>query len=234
MGCIHITNYTELCLKLCSKRKQLQPLQTTTSLVPWSRSVHPLKPLCVLHGQSKVLLQLVVTLVGRQVHSVEAARMARKRAGSPHRHSGQWVWSPHRRSGQWVWSPHRWSGQWVWSPHGQWATGSPCVCPWQRGRSAISLDTELPRPLTPCAQCACTLSHDVTHTRTHICTHTQTHINTYIHTYSHVHTEVHTYQYMQSCTYRGAHIPCSSANPFMGTLDVPVTNCSNRALISLS
>lgn len=29
-------------------------------------------------------------------------------------------------------------------------------------------------------------------------------------------------------------IPCSSANPFIGTLDVPVTNCSNLALSSTS
>ena len=33
---------------------------------------------------------------------------------------------------------------------------------------------------------------------------------------------------------RRTHSPCSSANPFIGTLEVPVTNCSNRAFISLS
>ncbi len=29
-------------------------------------------------------------------------------------------------------------------------------------------------------------------------------------------------------------VPCSSAKPFIGTLDVPVTNCNNLALISSS
>ena len=29
-------------------------------------------------------------------------------------------------------------------------------------------------------------------------------------------------------------LPCSSPNPFIGTLEVPVTNCNNLALISMS
>ena len=29
-------------------------------------------------------------------------------------------------------------------------------------------------------------------------------------------------------------LPCSSANPFIGTLDVPVTNCNSLALSSSS
>ena len=29
-------------------------------------------------------------------------------------------------------------------------------------------------------------------------------------------------------------LPCSSLNPFIGTLDVPVTNCSSLARVSLS
>ena len=29
-------------------------------------------------------------------------------------------------------------------------------------------------------------------------------------------------------------VPCNSLNPFIGTLDVPVTNCNNLARVSLS